>query len=244
MKNKFSLFYQLNKNIKTINEIDNAVKITLGPTGKNGISSNEKGNIKIITTGSLLIKSLDFNNQNSNIILKLLEQASSKTALISGDGSTTTILIACQLLKTSLKFLVNGYNAVFLNNGLRKLLYFLMDKALEYSIPISTTEQLVGVLKTSLGKKVNSEFVTMLKECVSNIQKDGVILVEENKLPQNEIEIVQGIELDKGFASSYFVNDLKTFETVYDNPYLLITNVPINSINQIRNMVTHCMLQF
>jgi chaperonin GroEL len=239
MKNKFSLFYQLSKNIKTIDQIDNTVKITLGPTGKNGIVANEKGNIKIITNGSLLIKSLDFNNQNSNIILKLLEQASAKTSIISGDGSTTTIMIACQLLKTSLKFLVNGYNAVFLNNGLRKLLYFLMDKALEYSIPISNTEQLVGVLKTTLGKKVNPEFITMLKECVSKIQKDGVILVEENKLPQNEIEIVQGIELDKGFASSYFVNDLQNFETVYDNPYLLITNIPINSINQIRNIIDY-----
>jgi len=95
MKNKFSLFYQLNKNLKTINDIDNTIKISLGPTGKNGITSNEKGKIKIITNGSLLIKALDFNNRNSNIILKLLEQASSKTALISGDGSTTTIMIAC-----------------------------------------------------------------------------------------------------------------------------------------------------
>lgn len=237
MKNKFSLFYQLNKNIKTIDEIDNAIKISLGPTGKNGITSNEKGEIKIITNGSLLVKSLNFNDQNSNIILKLLEQASSKTVNISGDGSTTTIILACQLLKTSLKFLVNGYNSVFLNNGLRKLLYFLMDKALEFSIPISTVDQLIGILKTSLGKKVNSEFISLLKQCVSNIQKDGVILVEENKIPQNEIEIVQGIELDKGFASTYFVNDLKNFETVYDNPYLLITNIPINSINQIRNIV-------
>jgi len=237
MQNKFSLFYQLNKNLKTIDEIDDTIKIGLGPTGKNGITSNEKGDIKIITNGSLLIKSLDFNNQNSNIILKLLEQASSKTTMISGDGSTTTILIACQLLKTSLKFLVNGYNSVFLNNGLRKLLYFLMDKALEFSVPISKTDQLVGVLKTSLGKKVNPEFLTILKDCVSKIQKDGVILIEENKIPTNEIEIVQGIELDKGFASSYFVNDLKSFETIYDNPYLLITNVPINSINQIRDVV-------
>jgi chaperonin GroEL len=112
-----------------------------------------------------------------------------------------------------------------------------MDKALEFSIPISDTNQLVGVLKTSLGKKVNSEFLSMLKNCVSKIQKDGVILVEENNIPENEIEIVQGIELDKGYASSYFVNDLKNFETIYENPYLLITNVPINNINQIRDIV-------
>ena len=237
MKNKFSLFNQLENNIKIIDTIDDAIKITLGPTGKNGIISNEKGDLKFITSGSILVKSLDFNTQSGNIILKLLEQAATKTSSISGDGSTTTILIACQLLKTALKFLVNGYNLVFLNNGLKKLGHFLVDKSLEFSVSIQNTNQLVGVLKTSLGKKVNVDFLTLLKNCVSQIGKDGIILVEENIKPENEVEVVQGIELDKGFASSYFVNDLKTFEVVYDNPYLLITNTPINSLNQIRTII-------
>jgi chaperonin GroEL len=93
-------------------------------------------------------------------------------------------------------------------------------------------------LKTSLGKKVNNDLFLLLKDCVNQIGRDGLILVEENISPENEIEVVQGIELD-GYASSYFVNDLKNFEVVYENPYLLITNNPINSLNQIRDVIEY-----
>ena len=239
MKKTFSLFEELTTNVQTINDIDNGIKITLGPTGKNGIVSDQKGNLKFITSGSLLMKSLDFPSSSGNIILKLLEQASAKTFNISGDGSTTTILLSCQLLKSSLRFLVNGYNAIFLSNGLKRLAYFVVDKVVEYARPISNLNELIGILKTSLGKKINNEVFLVLKNCISQIGRDGLILVEENLSQDNEIELVQGVELDKGFASSYFVNDLKNFEVVYENPYVLITNNPITSLNQIREIIEH-----
>lgn len=242
MRKKFSLFEELDTNIKVIEDIDNCIKITLGPTGKNGIVCNEKNELKFITSGSLLIKSLEFKTNAGNVILKLLEQASIKTFNISGDGSTTTILIACQLLKSSLRFLVNGYNAIFLSRGLKKIAHFLVEKVLEFSIPISKTSQLTGILKTSLGKKLNSQLLDLLDTSISKIGRDGLILVEENISEQNELEIVQGIELDKGFASSYFVNDLKKFEVIYDNPYLLITKTPITSLNQIRDIIEYIKL--
>ncbi len=238
-KKKFSLFEEFNTNLETISDIDNCIKITLGPTGKNGIVADPKGNLTFITSGSLLMKSLDFPTSAGNVILKLLEQAANKTFIISGDGSTTTILLSCQLLLTSLRFLVNGYNAIFISNGLKRLSYFLVDKVLQFSRPISQLTEIVGVLKTSLGKKVNQELFLLLKDCVNQIGRDGLILVEENISPENEIEVVQGIELDKGYASSYFVNDLKNFEVVYENPYLLITNNPINSLNQIREIIEY-----
>ena len=237
MRKNFSLFRNLEENIEAIENIDDCIKITLGPTGKNGIVANEKNEVKFITSGSLLIKSLGFENSSANVILKLLEQASSKTYSISGDGSTTTILLCCQLLKTSLRFLLNGYNSIFLSNGLKRLSYFLLDKVIELSVPVSQKSQLVGVLKTALGKKINKEVFDLLKDCISQIGRDGLILVEENISQKNEIEIVQGIELDKGFASSYFINDMKNFEVVYENPYVLITSYPITSINQIRDVI-------
>lgn len=242
MRKNFSLFEQLDKNLKTIDDIDNCIKITLGPTGKNGITSNKKEELKLITSGSLLIKALDFPTSAGNVILKLLEQAAIKSYKISGDGSTTTILLACQLLKSSLKFLVNGYNSVFISNGLKKIAYFLVERVLEFSVPISNVNQLKGVLKTSLGKKLNPNLIELLNNSISKIGKDGVILVEENVSEVNEIDIVQGIELDKGYASSYFVNDSKNLEVVYENPYLLITKNPINSLNQIREVIEYIKL--
>ena len=239
MKKNFSLFEEFTQNVQTISDIDNCIKITLGPTGKNCIVADKKGNLKFITSGSLLMKSLDFPSSSGNIILKLLEQASAKTYSISGDGSTTTILIACQLLKSSLRFLVNGYNPIFLSNGLKRLAYFVVDKVVEFSNPISNIDQLLGILKTSLGKKVNKEVFTVLKNCMTQIGRDGLILVEENISTENEIEVVQGIELDRGYASSYFVNDVKNFEVVYENPYLLVTGNSITSINQIRDVIEY-----
>lgn len=242
MKKQFSLFEELNTNLETITKIDNCIKITLGPTGKNGIVSDSKGNLKVITTGSLLLKSLEFSKTSANVILKLIEQAANKTYSISGDGSTTTILFTCQLLQSSLRFLVNGYNSIFISNGLKRLSYFVLEKVLEFSQPIIKTEQLAGILKTALGKKINPELFFLLKDCIQKIGRDGLILVEDNISEKNEIESVQGIELDKGYASSYFVNDLKNFEVIYDNPYLLITNNPINSLNQIRDVIEYIKL--
>ena len=238
-KQTFSLFEELEINIKAIEDIDNCIKITLGPTGKNAIVANSKGELNFISSGSVLLKSLSFENNSANVILKLLEQAATKTFITSGDGSTTTILFSCQLLKTALRFLSNGYNSIFLSNGLKRIGYFLTEKVLEFSIPISTKDQMLGILKTSLGKKINTELYNLLETSVSKISRDGLILVEENISEKNEVETIQGIELDKGFASSYFVNNLKTFEVIYENPYILITNQSITSLNQIREIIEH-----
>ena len=245
MKKNFSLFDQLASNLKTIDEIDKCIKITLGPTGKTAIAYEKTlktDNLQVITTGSLLMKGLDFPNKAGNIILKLIEQASVKAFKVSGDGSTTTILFACQLLKSALKFLSNGYSSIIISDGLKRIAYFVNEKVLEFSVPISNINELKGVLTTSLGKKLNPELMSLLSESISKIGKDGIILVEENISEKNEVDIVQGIELDKGFASSYFVNDNKNFEVVYDNPFLLITKTPINSINQLRQIIEYIKL--
>jgi chaperonin GroEL len=110
---------------------------------------------------------------------------------------------------------------------------------LEFSNPVLTTKNLQGLLKTCLGKKVNNNIFLLLKNAIAEIARDNLILVEENLSPENELEIVQGIELDKGFASSYFINNFKTFETIYENPYVLITSKPINSLEQIRDIIDY-----
>jgi chaperonin GroEL len=237
MKTKFSLFENLNKNLQTLEKIKNSVEITLGPIGRTGILATKKDEIQILTSGSFLIKSLEFEEEDQNTLLKLIRQASIKTSTLSGDGSTTTILFTCELLVQASRFLVNNYNIIFISNGLKKIAYFIMEKINLYSLPLSNYNHLVGILKTSLGKKVNPEFINLLSTSLSQIGRDGLILVEENIDSKNEIEIVQGFELEKGFASSYFVNDLNNFEVNYENPYILITTDPILSLTQIEHII-------
>ena len=238
MKNSFSLLDKFsNQTAEIIQKIYECIKITLGPTGKNGIVASQTQSIKILTNGSILMKSLEFSSRSANILVKLLEQASLKTIQISGDGSTTTLLLSCEILQNCFPFLTNGYNSIFLSNGLKKISFFVNEKVLESSLPITSRHQLNGVLTTAIGKKIHPHVLSNLKDCVQQIERDGLILVEENNKPETEIEVVQGIELDKGFASSYFINDLKKFEVIYENPYLLIANSPINSLNQLSEII-------
>jgi chaperonin GroEL len=161
---KFSLFKDFEINFKTIENIYNAIKITLGPTGKNGIILEKTGELKFITNGSILLKALEFPANSANVILKLFEQASIKTFNISGDGSTTTTLLTCELLKISLKYIINGYNSIFLNSGLKKIGYFLIEKVLEFSVPVENQQQLNGILSTNIGKKINADLLETLQQ--------------------------------------------------------------------------------
>lgn len=217
--------------------LENCVKIALGPTGKLGIFFNQKNEIKFLTNGGIFLKSLEFPLYSENILLKLLEQASLKTTKISGDGSTTTLIFCCDLLKSSLRYLSNGFNSVFLSNGLKKIAYFFSEKVLELSTPILEKFYLINIVKTAIGKKLSLELRNLLLSSVQQIGRDGLILVEENILSSNQLEKIQGIELDKGFASSYFINDLKNFEVSYDKPYILVTSDPIQSLNQLKEII-------
>ncbi len=236
---KLSLFQNFENILAILEKIDNSIKIILGPTGKTGLLLTEKDEIKFLSNGSLLVKSLEDKTNESNFIIKLLEQASLKTANLSGDGSTTTILISCDLLKNSIKLLMNGYNGIFLSNGFKKLASFFLEKVLESSKPINSIFDLKGILKTSLGTKINSEISEKLETAIKQIGRDGLLLVEENSVLNTEIDTIQGIELDRGFASSYFVNNLKTFEINYDNPYILVASDPITSLNQLKEIIEY-----
>jgi chaperonin GroEL len=236
---KFSFISALETNFQTISEIYDSMKIVLGPTGKNGIYLTKESQLKFLTSGSMLLKSLEFSENSSNVLLKLFEQAAIKTFQISGDGSTTTTLFSSDLLKTCFKFILNGYNPIFLSNGLKKLAYLLVEKVIESSSPVNSLSQLKGILRTAIGKKVNRELAQCLESFLPSIRRDGLIFVEENISDENQIEIVEGIQLDRGFASSYFVNNFQTFEVVYENPYVLVTSQPISSLNQIREILEY-----
>lgn len=239
MSKIFSFFNDLKKNLETIDIITNSVKFSLGPCAKNILSSNERKELTFLENGLSILQSLKFNTKDANTILQLLEQAAAKTYQTSGDGSTTTILITGQLLKHSLKFVSYGCNPIQINNGLKKNLFFLINKVSQLSSPILNKSELLGVIKTAIGKKFDGNLSLLFSQALLSLKRDNLILVEENILEQNEIEVVNGIELEQGYASSYFINDYKSFEVSYTNPYVLIINNSLESISQIRDILEY-----
>lgn len=226
--------------LKKLSQIYNTIKIFLGPTGKNGILLSKKNEIKLLIKGSFVLSSLNLNeSKNMSFLLKIFDQASKKTASISGDSSLTNILFACQLLKSSLGFLLTGYNSIFLSSGLKKIAFFCIEKVIELAKPVKNFDELKNITRTSIGKKIDLDLLKSIENTISCISRDSLIVVEENFFPFNEVTNMKGLELDKGFVSSYFINDFQNFTANYDNPYVLIVPHEINSINQIKNVLDY-----
>lgn len=242
MKPFFSFLQQVRNHPFFLETIENAIQITLGPSGKNALVSKPKQELEWVTKGSSLIKSISFSTSLGNNLVRLLEQAALKTSKVSGDGSTTTLLLTCELLQRSFRFLQSGYNPIFLSNGLKKIAYFVTEKVLLFSTPLSCHFELFGLFETSIGQKLPSSIFLLFKETLSFLEKDSLLIVEESKQITNEIELVQGIELDRGFTSSYFINDVKNYQVVYDLPYVFISNAPISSLLQIQPLLEYCQL--
>jgi chaperonin GroEL len=235
----FAFSKDIARSLSVLDAIDESIKISLGPTGKNGLLLTKNFEVKCLTNGSTILTSLEWPAFSENLFCRLLEQSAKKSEKFSGDGSTTTVLVACQLLKTCTRFLTSGYDSIFLSSGLKKIASFCSEKCASSSWPIQTFEQAKGLLKTLGGKKLSSSLQKLLASSVSHLRRDGIVIVEENQKAETEVEIVQGIEVDRGFASAYFVTDLKKFEIEYENPYLLLASHPILVPNQLREVLDH-----
>ncbi len=227
---------KLTLNLRTLRILEHCLDVTLGPFGTCGISCDTKQNLILITSGSSLILSL---KENRNIILTLLAQCSLKTKNITGKGSTTAILLSCEIIKSSLKFLASGCNQNLLHSGLKKSQYFLAKKTWTFSSQLRSNLQIKNALKTSLGSKLRPEFIAMLCSAVDILKKNGLIAVEESLLPVDEFKTTQGIEINKGFASPYFTDGQKNAEIIFTNPYVFVTTAEITHIDQISTLVTY-----
>jgi chaperonin GroEL len=235
----FSFSVQIEKNLQTLTRIYDCLKITLGPTGKNALLAKTNQEVKVLSSGFFILKSLDFVSSEAKLLTKLIEQAAGKTAILSGDGSTTTSLFLCDVIQRSIRYLTQGYHSISLSHGFQKLGFFVSEKVFEHACPVQTPEDLQGILRTSIGKKLNTDLFEKMTDSVSQLGRDGLVLVEENTLPFHQVENVQGIELEKGYASSYFINQVKSFEVIYSQPFLLLPSHPLRNVQQLREVIEY-----
>ena len=212
---------------KGVNALADAVKITLGPKGRNVLLEKKYGAPQIVNDGITVAKEIELEDPLENTGARLIQEVASKTKDIAGDGTTTATVIAQALIKEGLKNVAAGANPVALKRGLDKATAHLVAEIAKIAKPV-TGDGIAQVATVSSGN--DEEVGSMIAQAMDKVTKDGVITVEESKSLATELEVVEGMQLDRGYISPYFVTDQERQIIDFDNPLILITDKKISSI--------------
>lgn len=214
--------------LKGIETLYNATKVTLGPKGRNVIIEQDFGYPLIINDGVTIAKAIELKDHFENMGASLIIEAASKTNDLVGDGTTTAIILASKLIFEGTKLIETGYNPVVIRKSLDKALPIILKKIDEYSISLKEISDLEKIAYISSNDEVISK---VLKEAYSSVGKDGIITIEEARTSDTTLELVQGYSYDKGYLSPYMINNTEKQNAVLVNPYILIFNHKITTMN-------------
>ena len=209
------------------NIITNTVKLTLGPKGRNVILEKKFGGPTITNDGVTIAREIEVKDPFENIGVTLVREVATKTNDIAGDGTTTAMVLAQKMIFNGLKNVTAGYNPVFLKNGMDKILTQIVDKINQYSIPIDDQNSIAQVAAISAKDQSIGQIIA---EAIEKVGRDGVITVEESKSTDTTLEVVEGMQFDRGYLSPYMVTDQERMVCLLENPYILITDSKISSI--------------
>lgn len=215
---------------KGVNVIADTVKITLGPKGRNVVLDKKFGAPLITNDGVTIAKEIELEDPFENMGAQLVKEVSTKTNDVAGDGTTTAMLLAQAIIREGLKNLAAGANPIILKKGIAAAVDVAVDKIKSISKPVENKKSISQVASISAGDASVGELIANAMEIVG---KDGVITVEEGKSMTTELTTVEGMQFDRGYASAYMVTNTEKMEAVLDNPYILITDKKISSLQEI-----------
>ncbi|MDB9539417.1 chaperonin GroEL [Anabaenopsis tanganyikae CS-531] len=202
-----------------------AVAVTLGPKGRNVVLEKKFGAPQIVNDGVTIAKEIELEDHIENTGVALIRQAASKTNDAAGDGTTTATVLAHAMVKEGLRNVAAGANAISLKRGIDKAAGFLVDKIAQHARPVEDSKSIAQVASISAGN--DEEVGQMIAQAMDKVGKEGVISLEEGKSMTTELEITEGMRFDKGYISPYFATDAERMETVFDEPFLLLTDKKI-----------------
>ena len=213
-----------------VNQLADTVRVTLGPKGRNVVLDKQYGAPLITNDGVTIAKEIELADGFENMGAQLIKEVASKTNDVAGDGTTTATVLAQAMVHEGMKNLAAGANPIVLRKGMKKA----TDKAVEIlasmSQPVNGKEQIARVAAVSSGDEEVGQMVADAMEKVSN---DGVITIEESKTMQTELELVEGMQFDRGYISAYMCTDMEKMEATLDDPYILITDKKLSNIQEI-----------
>ena len=216
---------------KGIDILAESVAVTLGPKGRNVVLEKKFGAPQIINDGVTIAKEIELEDHIENTGVALIRQAASKTNDAAGDGTTTATVLAHAMVKSGLRNVAAGANAITLKKGIDKAAEFLVDKIKENAKPISDSNAIAQVGTISAGN--DEEVGRMIADAMDKVGKEGVISLEEGKSMTTELEVTEGMRFDKGYISPYFATDTERMEAVLEEPYILLTDKKIGLVQDL-----------
>ena len=214
-----------------VSKLARAVKITLGPKGRNVILQKSFGSPTVTKDGVTVAKEIDLEDVYENMGARMVREVASKTSDVAGDGTTTATVLAEAIFNEGLKGVVAGVNPIQMKQGMEKAVAEISEKLTKMSIKIKEKSEMANV--ASIAANNDREIGKLLADAMEKVGKDGVITVDEGKSLGTEIEWVEGMQFDRGYLSPYFVTDPNTMTTVLENPYILVFEKKISNIKEL-----------
>ncbi len=226
--------------LEGVNKLADTVKVTLGPKGRNVVLDKSFGAPLITNDGVTIAKDIELEDKFENMGARLVKEVSEKTNDVAGDGTTTATVLAQSMIKEGVKNVAAGADPMAMKRGIDKAVNAAVEELKKISVPVNGKEDIARVASISAN---NDEVGELIAEAMEKVSKDGVITIEESKTSNTELNVVEGMQFDKGYVSPYMVTDTEKMEAVVDNPYILITDKKISNIQEILPLLENLMQQ-
>ncbi len=216
--------------LEGVNKLADTVKVTLGPKGRNVVLDKSFGAPLITNDGVTIAKEIELEDKFENMGARLVKEVSTKTNDVAGDGTTTATVLAQSMIKEGVKNVAAGADPMAIKRGIDKAVNTAVEGLREISSEVNGKEDIARVASISAN---NEEVGKLIADAMEKVSKDGVITIEESKTSNTELNVVEGMQFDKGYLSPYMATDTEKMEAVLDNPYILITDKKISNIQEI-----------
>ncbi len=220
---------------KGVDVLASTVGVTLGPKGRNVIIDKEHGQPISTKDGVTVAKEINLQDPVENVGAQMVKEAASRTANAAGDGTTTSTVLAQAIYSEGLRYLKSGINPVEMKRGMDKAVSVIIDELEELSVQITTTDEVCSVGTISANNDV--EIGQLIASAMDKVGKDGVITVEESKTADTKLEIVEGMQFDRGYISPYFATDQNTMQATLEEPYILLYDKKVTAVKEILSIL-------
>ena len=217
--------------VEGVNILANAVKVTLGPKGRNVVLERSFGGPLVTKDGVTVAKEIELKDKLQNMGAQMVKEVASKTADDAGDGTTTATVLAQSIVREGMKFVVAGHNPMDLKRGIDKAVTAALTEISKLSKPCTTTKEIAQV--GSISANSDTSIGDRIAEAMERVGKEGVITVEDGKSLEDELEVVEGMQFDRGYLSPYFINNPEKQVVIMENPYILLFDKKISNIRDL-----------